>query len=503
MKKLFIIALGIAVLLGIGIGPAAAVEPGPITSIGDMPPDHVLIDFESFAEGTPEPITDQDVTISTTWGNLTVNTVGFTQHPGIYQGKSFGWKSYATFNIVFDTPVQEFGMGIFDPNYDCGTGGPTQYCNVIRIYDENNNLLETFTGIINGGTGGSHSSFVGFVREQDDIARVEYQAGTGDWQAIDMIRFYRPPPVTFDVTLYDINGSPIGTGWLTFKDDLEVDTFYRFGQLFNFEWAFYIPGFGPWNNETGDAGYWDNVEGFQISGSAGNRILTFLDYTGCGAEFFGDAHLVFVNPADAGLPYDSCSGNSVPSGTSGSRSWYVSWVGPKGESYTAVERTSGPLGPLDSDDDGILDDTDSCLFDADNDADGDGICGDVDNCPAVANADQEDADEDGLGDACDDCPYDADNDADGDGVCGDVDECSGTEAGATVDSEGCSIAQICPCENDWKNHGKYVSCVAHAAEVFLEAGLITTEAEKDAIVSTAAKSDCGKKANPGKGKGKK
>jgi hypothetical protein len=34
--------------------------------------------------------------------------------------------------------------------------------------------------------------------------------------------------------------------------------------------------------------------------------------------------------------------------------------------------------------------------------------------------------------------------------------------------------------------------VAHAAEDFLAAGLITEE-EKDAIVSAAAKSDCGKK----------
>ena len=44
----------------------------------------------------------------------------------------------------------------------------------------------------------------------------------------------------------------------------------------------------------------------------------------------------------------------------------------------------------------------------------------------------------------------------------------------------------------WKNHGAYVKCVAHAAEVLLEAGLIS-EAEKDLIVSIAAQSDVGKK----------
>ena len=56
----------------------------------------------------------------------------------------------------------------------------------------------------------------------------------------------------------------------------------------------------------------------------------------------------------------------------------------------------------------------------------------------------------------------------------------------------------CPCSADfngvpWRNHGKYVSCVAHASEDLLLAGLVS-EAEKDTIVSTAARSACGKKA---------
>ncbi len=45
---------------------------------------------------------------------------------------------------------------------------------------------------------------------------------------------------------------------------------------------------------------------------------------------------------------------------------------------------------------------------------------------------------------------------------------------------------------DYKNHGEYVSMVAHFAEDLLEAGIITEE-EKDAIVSAAAQSDIGKK----------
>lgn len=43
----------------------------------------------------------------------------------------------------------------------------------------------------------------------------------------------------------------------------------------------------------------------------------------------------------------------------------------------------------------------------------------------------------------------------------------------------------------WKNHGAFVSAVVHTAEALLSAGIITEE-EKDAIVSEAARSDCGK-----------
>jgi len=45
---------------------------------------------------------------------------------------------------------------------------------------------------------------------------------------------------------------------------------------------------------------------------------------------------------------------------------------------------------------------------------------------------------------------------------------------------------------DWKDHGAYVSCVAHASNDFRTTGLIT-DAEKGAIVSTSAQSGCGKK----------
>ena len=88
-------------------------------------------------------------------------------------------------------------------------------------------------------------------------------------------------------------------------------------------------------------------------------------------------------------------------------------------------------------------------------------------------------------------------DSDGDGVPNGDDACPGTPPGAIVDFDGCSIDQLVPCAGPaaggvWKNHGKYVSSVAKAAQDFLNAGLIT-EDQKDQIVGAAAESKCGKK----------
>lgn len=82
-------------------------------------------------------------------------------------------------------------------------------------------------------------------------------------------------------------------------------------------------------------------------------------------------------------------------------------------------------------------------------------------------------------------------DADGDGVPDDHDHCLGTDPGDPVDSNGCSVDQLCPCDNDWKNHGEYVVCVAHTSTDFVRQGLLTHEQRAD-LVSAAAQSNCGK-----------
>jgi hypothetical protein len=88
-------------------------------------------------------------------------------------------------------------------------------------------------------------------------------------------------------------------------------------------------------------------------------------------------------------------------------------------------------------------------------------------------------------------------DEDADGVADSLDLCPGTPAGEIVDAHGCSIEQIAPCPGPasggtWKNHGQYVSTVAHAAEAFLVQGLISAE-QAEEILAQAAQSNCGSK----------
>ena len=95
-------------------------------------------------------------------------------------------------------------------------------------------------------------------------------------------------------------------------------------------------------------------------------------------------------------------------------------------------------------------------------------------------------------------------DADGDGVGDSLDQCPDSAAGDVVNAQGCSIDQLVPCSGPvsggtWKNHGQYVSAVAHVSQTFVNQGLISG-AEKGQIVSEAARSSCGKSKNGAKSK---
>jgi Thrombospondin type 3 repeat len=154
---------------------------------------------------------------------------------------------------------------------------------------------------------------------------------------------------------------------------------------------------------------------------------------------------------------------------------------------------------VDRDSDGVPNSTDNCVgsvnpnqsdLDADGagdecdmDDDNDTVLDAADNCPLASNTGQLDQDNDGRGDACD---FDDDND----GVDNGPDLCPATAPGVAVDRNGCSIADTCPCENSWRNHGAYAKCVAQTSNSFFSAGLITS-AQKGSIVSAGALSSCG------------
>lgn len=121
------------------------------------------------------------------------------------------------------------------------------------------------------------------------------------------------------------------------------------------------------------------------------------------------------------------------------------------------------------------------------DTDGDGVSDEIDNCVSIANNDQADFDLDGIGDLCD-------TDTDNDGLIDDLDVCKTTQIGSIVNENGCSIDELCQCNDNWKNHGAYVRCIARTSNDFLANDLIN-EPEKGLIVSKTAKSYCGRKKN--------
>ena len=89
-------------------------------------------------------------------------------------------------------------MGIFDPNF---TG------NILRALDSGGNVLEQLISNTDpefpvGTPGATFSTFVGFVRGQTDIQRIELSHVTGDWLAIDNVTYSSVVPIPAAVWLF-------------------------------------------------------------------------------------------------------------------------------------------------------------------------------------------------------------------------------------------------------------------------------------------------------------
>lgn len=98
------------------------------------------------------------------------------------------------------------------------------------------------------------------------------------------------------------------------------------------------------------------------------------------------------------LGYQCASGEYACNGAPG----YWNSYSRQAYALLVLQRSVGG-GCIDTDGDGVCDDTDNCPANSNpnqEDGDGDGVGNICDNCPTVANADQVDTDGDGIGDAC-------------------------------------------------------------------------------------------------------
>jgi outer membrane protein OmpA-like peptidoglycan-associated protein len=167
-----------------------------------------------------------------------------------------------------------------------------------------------------------------------------------------------------------------------------------------------------------------------------------------------------------GLRLEGTADYLAPSGGASGRTWNIA-------AQAGVSIYAGPLGPRDSDRDGVPNSDDRCPGTApgravdptgcalSRDSDGDGVLDGADRCPGTATGQRvdqsgckSDLDGDGVANALDRCPAtppatEVDQfgcpparpapDTDGDGVPDERDRCPGTAAGVPIDALGCVV----------------------------------------------------------------
>lgn len=130
-----------------------------------------------------------------------------------------------------------------------------------------------------------------------------------------------------------------------------------------------------------------------------------------------------------------------------------------------------------------------------DDCDGDGVQNQFDTCDNLELNPALDCDGDLVANDVDACPFSVEGEtfAFGSTTC----DISGID---TVLPSGCSLAEVLEasldtCDDNPRNHGKFVSCVARATNA-LKRQKVISGAQKGQIQSCAAQTDIGKKSHP-------
>ena len=95
-----------AVLMCLALSTAWNAEAVPIYSSGGLNPGATIIDFEDQTVGTPLPLTIGNVTFSSSSADASIRPQGWTQYPGIFDGRYVGFGPYSFF-LDFATSVAE------------------------------------------------------------------------------------------------------------------------------------------------------------------------------------------------------------------------------------------------------------------------------------------------------------------------------------------------------------------------------------------------------------